>query len=123
MNVEKEKYNHEIYKYVEDPSKADCMAWAFLDTQTLVKFPYSHPELKEDFVRLKVTYVGLCYSDCHNVRGKWGKKIYPLAPGHEIVGIVTEVGKAVTKFKPGDKVLVGVQRESCTKCKYVFLEE
>ncbi len=82
----------------------------------MVLFPYSFPKLNED-VRVKVTYVGLCYTDCHYVRGHWGNKIYPISPGHEICGIVSEIGVSVSKFKVGDKVLVGTQRACCGKCK------
>jgi uncharacterized zinc-type alcohol dehydrogenase-like protein len=83
----------------------------------MVKFPYKFPALPDKEVRVKVTYAGLCHSDVHTVHGHWGPAQYPIAPGHEIVGIVTEVGKTVTKHKVGDKVAIGAQRACCNTCK------
>ncbi|KAI3747553.1 hypothetical protein L6452_10041 [Arctium lappa] len=61
----------------------------------------------EKDVRLKVLYCGICHTDVHFVKNEWGATKYPVTPGHEIVGVVTEVGKQVEKFKIGDKVGVG----------------
>ncbi|WIY83521.1 NAD(P)-dependent alcohol dehydrogenase [Propionimicrobium sp. PCR01-08-3] len=67
-------------------------------------------------IYFEIKYAGICHSDIHTARGEWGRTIYPLVPGHEIVGIVTEVGDQVTKFKVGDKVGVGCFVDSCGEC-------
>jgi uncharacterized zinc-type alcohol dehydrogenase-like protein len=67
-------------------------------------------------VELEVHYCGVCHSDLHTAHGDWGEVKYPCVPGHEIVGIVTRVGTAVTKFKPGDRVGVGCMVNSCGEC-------
>lgn len=63
-----------------------------------------------------VKYAGICHSDIHTARGEWGAVTYPLVPGHEIAGIVTEVGSEVTKFKAGDRIGVGCFVNSCGEC-------
>lgn len=63
-----------------------------------------------------VKYAGICHSDIHTARGEWGEITYPLVPGHEIAGIVTEVGSNVTKFAVGDHVGVGCFVDSCGEC-------
>lgn len=67
-------------------------------------------------VAFKITYAGICHSDIHQVREEWGPALFPMVPGHEIVGIVSEVGSAVNKFKIGDRIGVGVFIDSCRKC-------
>ncbi|KAF2285319.1 hypothetical protein GH714_042361 [Hevea brasiliensis] len=67
-------------------------------------------------VKIKVLYCGICHSDLHGIKNDWGISIYPLLPGHEIVGIATEVGSNVEKFKVGDKVGVGCMVGSCGSC-------
>lgn len=67
-------------------------------------------------VLIEIKYAGICHSDIHTVRGDWGPQSYPLAPGHEIAGIVTEVGSAVTRHAIGDKVGVGCMVNSCGEC-------
>lgn len=67
-------------------------------------------------VAFKITYAGICHSDIHQVREEWGPALFPMVPGHEIVGIVSEVGSAVDKFKIGDRIGVGVFIDSCRKC-------
>src|SRR3954451_12212515 len=52
-------------------------------------------------VLIEISYAGICHSDIHTVRGEWGPQAYPLTPGHEIAGVVAEVGSDVTKFKTG----------------------
>jgi alcohol dehydrogenase (NADP+) len=58
----------------------------------------------EDDVQIEILFCGICHSDLHTVRSEWSAvpTVYPCVPGHEIVGRVTKVGSAVTKFKPGD---------------------
>jgi uncharacterized zinc-type alcohol dehydrogenase-like protein len=67
-------------------------------------------------VLIEVRYAGICHSDIHTVRGEWGPQPYPLAPGHEIVGVVTEVGPDVTRHQVGDQVGVGCMVNSCREC-------
>lgn len=70
----------------------------------------------EDDVLIEIAYAGICHSDIHNARDEWGPGTYPMVPGHEIAGIVTEVGAAVTKFTVGDRVGVGCFVDSCGQC-------
>ncbi|TQS31195.1 NAD(P)-dependent alcohol dehydrogenase [Microbispora sp. KK1-11] len=67
-------------------------------------------------VLIEVEYAGICHSDIHTVNGDWGPQPYPLVPGHEIVGIVTEVGAAVTRHQVGDRVGVGCMVNACGEC-------
>ena len=67
-------------------------------------------------VLIQVEFAGICHSDIHTVRGDWGPKTYPLVPGHEIVGLVTEIGRDVTRHAVGDRVGVGCYVGSCGEC-------
>ena len=73
-------------------------------------------ETTEDDVRIEITYCGVCHSDIHTVNNDWGNSVYPVVPGHEIIGIVTEVGTGVTNYKEGDLVGVGCMVDSCKTC-------
>ncbi|KRW90680.1 alcohol dehydrogenase [Alicyclobacillus tengchongensis] len=73
-------------------------------------------DLQPDDVLIEIHYAGICHSDIHTARGEWGGVQYPLVPGHEIAGIVTEVGTHVTKFTVGDRVGVGCMVDSCGEC-------
>ncbi len=68
-------------------------------------------------VEIDIHFCGVCHSDLHQVRDEWGGSIYPMVPGHEIVGKVAAIGSAVTKFKVGDTAAVGVMVDSCRSCK------
>lgn len=70
----------------------------------------------ESDVLIEILFCGVCHSDLHFVRNEWGGSIYPLVPGHEIVGRVTKVGSGVTKYKIGDIVGVGCLVDSCGSC-------
>ena len=67
-------------------------------------------------VLIDISYAGICHSDIHTVKGEWGPQTYPLTPGHEIAGIVAQVGADVTGFAPGDRVGVGCMVNSCGEC-------
>lgn len=67
-------------------------------------------------VVLDILYCGICHSDIHHCRGEWGEQQYPVVPGHEIAGVVTAVGPAVTRYAPGDRVGVGCLVDSCRDC-------
>lgn len=69
-----------------------------------------------DDVAIEVLYCGVCHSDLHQVRNEWQNSIYPVVPGHEIVGRVTKVGSNVKNFKEGDYAAVGCMVDSCRKC-------
>ncbi|NOK37173.1 NAD(P)-dependent alcohol dehydrogenase [Corallococcus exercitus] len=73
-------------------------------------------ELGPRDVLIEIKFCGICHSDIHTVRGEWGETTYPLAPGHEIAGIVTQVGAKVTKHAVGDRVGVGCMVDSCGDC-------
>ena len=82
----------------------------------LVPFDFDRREPGPNDVVVEIDYCGICHSDIHQVRDEWGGSIYPMVPGHEIVGHVTAVGAAVTKFKKGDLAGVGVMVDSCRIC-------
>ncbi len=67
-------------------------------------------------VRIDIKFCGICHSDIHFARGEWGEIPYPAVPGHEIAGIVAEIGSQVTSFAPGDRVGVGCMVNSCREC-------
>jgi alcohol dehydrogenase (NADP+) len=67
-------------------------------------------------VAIDIKYAGICHSDIHTVKGEWGPPHYPVVPGHEIAGVVAEVGSEVTKHKVGDQVGVGCMVDSCREC-------
>jgi len=85
-------------------------------TDPLVKTTVERRELGPNDVLIEIKYAGICHSDIHTVRGDWGPQSYPLAPGHEIVGIVTEVGAEVTKHAVGERAGVGCMVNSCREC-------
>lgn len=69
-------------------------------------------------VQLDILYCGICHSDLHAARNDWGGSVYPLVPGHEIVGRVSKVGEHVTKFKVGELAAIGCMVDSCRECEY-----
>jgi uncharacterized zinc-type alcohol dehydrogenase-like protein len=82
----------------------------------LESFSFERRELREKDVQLEILYAGICHSDIHQAREEWGPAIFPMVPGHEIVGKVTAIASGVTKFKVGDLIGVGVFVDSCRKC-------
>ena len=82
----------------------------------MTPWEFERRELGAHDVSLDIKYSGICHSDIHQVREEWGPAIFPMVPGHEIAGIVSQVGNAVTKFKVGDRIGVGVFVDSCRKC-------
>jgi uncharacterized zinc-type alcohol dehydrogenase-like protein len=70
----------------------------------------------EHDVRIDIAYAGICHSDIHTVRNEWGPAGFPVTPGHEIAGVVSEIGSAVTRYAVGDRVGVGVFVNSCGEC-------
>eukprot|EP00796_Vickermania_ingenoplastis_P006526 gene6525-4702_t len=84
----------------------------------LVPHTITRRPVGDEDVSIKVAFCGVCHSDIHQARDEWGGSIFPMVPGHEIVGHVTAVGPKVTKFKVGDPVGVGCMVDSCLKCKH-----
>lgn len=79
---------------------------------------YEPRELRDDDVRIDIAYAGICHSDIHVVREEWHAALIPLVPGHEITGVVSQVGSAVVNFRPGDRVGVGNMVDSCGTCEF-----
>nr|AZB52815.1 8-hydroxygeraniol oxidoreductase [Centranthera grandiflora] len=99
----------------EHPVKA--FGYAARDTSGFLSpFKFSRRATGERDVQFKVLYCGICHSDLHMLKNEWGFTQYPIVPGHEIVGVVTEVGHKVEKVKVGDKVGVGCLVGSCRQC-------
>ena len=82
----------------------------------LSPFEFQRRSLREKDIGFKIDYAGICHSDIHQVREEWGSALFPMVPGHEIVGTVTDVGSKTSKFKVGDAIGVGVFIDSCRKC-------
>jgi len=82
----------------------------------LVPFEFERRELSANDVAFNIEFAGICHSDIHQAREEWGPALFPMVPGHEIVGIVTEIGAAVRNFKIGDRIGVGVFIDSCRSC-------
>ena len=77
---------------------------------------YERRPLGANDLLIEIKYSGICHSDIHQLKGDWGPQQYPQVPGHEIVGIVTAIGREVTKFKVGDRAGVGCMVNSCMTC-------
>jgi uncharacterized zinc-type alcohol dehydrogenase-like protein len=75
-------------------------------------------ELGASDVLIEIKFCGICHSDIHQVKDEWGGSIFPMVPGHEIVGLVAGVGSDVAKFSTGDRVGVGCLVDSCGECEY-----
>lgn len=82
----------------------------------LVPYEFERKPVGDTDILLEILYCGICHSDIHDSRNQWGPTIYPVVPGHEIIGRVAEVGKDVTKFKIGDYAGVGCMVNSCGVC-------
>ena len=92
-------------------------AYAAMDSLSpLVPFAVSRRDLRPDDVLIRILYCGVCHSDLHQVRSDWGASLYPMVPGHEIVGVVEAVGSQVDRFRKDDKVGVGCLVDSCREC-------
>jgi uncharacterized zinc-type alcohol dehydrogenase-like protein len=75
-------------------------------------------DLRDDDVLIDIAFAGICHTDIHQVREEWGEAIFPMVPGHEIAGVVSQVGPGVTRFKVGDRVGVGCMVDSCGECDF-----
>jgi uncharacterized zinc-type alcohol dehydrogenase-like protein len=84
--------------------------------EALVPTTIERREVGANDVLIEIQYAGICHSDIHTVNGDWGPQPFPVVPGHEIVGIVSEVGSDVTRHQVGDRVGVGCMVNSCGEC-------
>jgi alcohol dehydrogenase (NADP+) len=85
-------------------------------TEPLTKTTIARREVGSHDVAMQIKFAGICHSDIHTARAEWGHPNYPVVPGHEIAGVVTEVGSQVAKYKVGDRVGVGCFVDSCREC-------
>ncbi len=85
-------------------------------TSPVAPFSIERREPREKDVVIEISHCGVCHSDLHQVRNEWQNSIYPMVPGHEIVGKVTRVGAKVTKLAVGDTAGVGCLIDSCGEC-------
>ena len=85
-------------------------------TTPLAPMTFQRRSPRPDDVAIEILYCGVCHSDIHQARNEWGIAVYPLMPGHEIVGKVTAIGAQVTAHKVGDLVGVGCMDDSCRHC-------
>jgi uncharacterized zinc-type alcohol dehydrogenase-like protein len=82
----------------------------------LAPFSFERRDPLPHDIAIEILFCGVCHSDLHMARNEWGNAVYPMVPGHEIVGKVTFAGSAVTKFKVGDIAAIGVLVDSCREC-------
>ncbi len=95
----------------------DVKGYAVQDPHSpLAPFQFERREVGPHDVQFDIMYCGVCHSDLHQIRDEWGGSIFPMVPGHEIVGRVTAVGEHVNKFKVGDLAGVGCLVDSCRHC-------
>jgi uncharacterized zinc-type alcohol dehydrogenase-like protein len=100
------------------PALSAPSAGAPFETTTIERRP-----LGERDVLIDIQFCGICHSDIHQVKDEWGGSIFPMVPGHEIAGVVAQVGSAVSGFSVGDRVGVGCMVDSCEECEYCLAGE
>ncbi len=89
---------------------------ALKEKEALIPFTFTRRDPLEDDVVIEILYCGICHSDVHKINNDWGGNTYPVVPGHEIIGKVSNVGSKVKKFQKGDIVGVGCIVDSCKTC-------
>src|SRR5215217_7530042 len=89
---------------------------ALKSKSALAPFDFERRSPGEHDIVIDIHYCGICHSDIHQVGDEWGGSIFPMVPGHEIVGIVSQIGTKATHYKVGDRVGVGCFVNSCRKC-------
>ncbi|CAM0150930.1 unnamed protein product [Urochloa decumbens] len=101
---------------MEQGGKA-ALGWAARDASGhLSPYSFSRRVQGDGDVTIQVLFCGLCHTDLHVIKNEWGNAMYPVVPGHEVVGVVTDIGAGVTKFKAGETVGVGYFVDSCRTC-------
>ncbi|KAF6135600.1 hypothetical protein GIB67_015453 [Kingdonia uniflora] len=102
----------------------NCLGWAARDTSgVLLPYNFIRRDTGPDHASLTITHCGICYADVAWAKNIPRNTIYPVVPGHEIVGIVKEVGSNIRRFKVGDHVGVGPYVNSCKTCEYCKIRE
>ncbi|KAL8161956.1 hypothetical protein V2J09_013445 [Rumex salicifolius] len=97
----------------------NCIAWAARDASGFLSpYKFNRRNVGIDDISIKITHCGVCYADVIWTRNRFKDAKYPLVPGHEIVGMVTEIGTNVHQFKAGDRIGVGTYVNSCRECEY-----
>jgi uncharacterized zinc-type alcohol dehydrogenase-like protein len=92
-------------------------AYAALNEKTpLAPFEFDRRDIGEHDILIEILYCGVCHSDIHQARGEWGNSIFPMVPGHEVVGKVAKVGAKVSGYNVGDLAGIGCLVDSCRKC-------
>ncbi|MBR9826527.1 MAG: NAD(P)-dependent alcohol dehydrogenase [Alphaproteobacteria bacterium] len=86
------------------------------ETSDLAPLDIARREPRPNDIAIDIEYCGVCHSDLHAARNDWGGTTYPIVPGHEIIGRISAVGSAVSRFKVGDRVGVGCMVDSCQSC-------
>jgi uncharacterized zinc-type alcohol dehydrogenase-like protein len=106
------------------PVKTQVQGYAVGSAQDKFKpMSWDLRELGPEDVQIKIAFCGVCHSDVHQARDEWGGSMFPLVPGHEVVGHVEAVGNKVTKFSVGDAVGVGCMVDSCGECENCKADE
>jgi len=92
-------------------------AYAALSAQSpLLPFAIERRQPGPRDVLIDILYCGICHSDLHQVRNEWGSSSYPMVPGHEIIGVVADIGAEVSRWRVGDRAGVGCFVDSCRAC-------
>ncbi|XP_075517703.1 putative cinnamyl alcohol dehydrogenase 1 [Primulina tabacum] len=100
-------------------ANGECLGWAARDPSGFLSpYEFNRRSVGSDDVSISIIYCGICYADVIWPRNKLGTSKYPLVPGHEISGVVREIGTNVQRFKVGDHVGVGTYVNSCRECEY-----
>lgn len=89
---------------------------AFDESGEIKPWEFERRPVEDNDILIEIKAASICHSDIHQEKGHWGKQQYPQVPGHEIAGVVTQVGKNVRKFKVGDRAGVGCMVNGCTTC-------
>lgn len=106
------------------PASIPARGWAkFSVSEPFKLFEFERRALKDDDVLIRIHYCGICHTDIHAVENSWNNTNYPIVPGHELTGIVEQIGAKVKRFQVGDSVGVGCMVDSCrtcTRCSYKY---
>lgn len=95
----------------------ETKGYAAQDVKTpLAPWNFERREVGHHDVQIDILYCGVCHSDLHQIRNEWGGSIFPMVPGHEIIGRVSKIGNGVKKFKVGELTGVGCMVDSCREC-------
>ncbi|MDR1357508.1 MAG: alcohol dehydrogenase catalytic domain-containing protein, partial [Tannerellaceae bacterium] len=81
-------------------------------------YEFTRHAVGDNDILIEILYAGICHSDIHSAKSEWGETVYPIVPGHEIVGRVVQTGENVSKFKVGDHAGIGCIINSCWQCEY-----